>query len=125
MYVYISRIFISSGLMDRHCLTKNQLNCEIGDDDIALLAQHFDKIELYSNLMNLTSAEKDDVVNASSLKGNQVAMIKCLSLWKGRDSFKATYAALLEMLLRLEKGEIANNVCRYLAEKNGEITVII
>ncbi len=123
--VYVNNIHLSSGLMNRHRLTENQLNCEIRDDDITLLAKHFDKIELYPNLMNLNSAEKDDVLITLHRNGSQMAMIKCLSLWKGRDSFKATYTALLEILLRLEKGEIANNVCLYLAKKNGKITMII
>ena len=107
--------------MERYCLTKNQLNCEIGHNDITLLAKHFEKIELYFDLMNLSSAEKDDVVNIMFSRGSQVAMIKCLSLWKGHNSFNATYVALLEVLLRLEKGEIANNVCLYLAAKNGRL----
>ncbi len=109
------------GLVKRHHLTDVQLNCEIGQDDIPLLAKYFDKIELYLDLMNLNPAEKEDVVNTLHAKGNQVAMIKCLSLWKGHDSFNATYVALLEVLLRLEKGEIANNVCLYLAVKNGRL----
>ncbi len=111
--------YLSSVLMERYCLTENQLNCKIGQDDITLLAKHFDQIELYLDLMNLSLAEKDDVVNTLHARGNQIAMIKCLSLWKAKDSFKATYVALLEMLLGLEKGEIANNVCQFLARKNG------
>ncbi len=104
--------------MKKHHLTDVQLNCEIGRDDIPLLAKYFDKIELYPKLMNLNPAEEQDVVNILHTS-SQVAMSKCLSLWKGHDPFKATYAALLKMLLMLEKGEIANNVCQYLAEKNG------
>ncbi len=105
--------------MERYCLTKNQLNCEIGHNVTTLLAKHFEKIQLYFDLMNPRSAEKDDVVNIMNSRGSQVAMIKCLSLWKGHDSFQATFVALLEILRKLEKGEIANNVCQYLAEKNG------
>ncbi|XP_064389593.1 uncharacterized protein LOC135337585 isoform X3 [Halichondria panicea] len=104
-------------LVKRHHLTDVQLNREIGRDDIPLLAIYFDKIELYPKLMNLNPAEEQDVINTLHAS-SQVAMIKCLSLWKGHDPFKATYVALLEMLLRLEKGEIANNICLYLAAKN-------
>ena len=106
-------------LVKRHHLTDVQLNREIGRDDIPLLAIYFDKIELYPKLMNLNPAEEQDVINTLHAS-SQVAMIKCLSLWKGHDPFKATYVALLEMLLRLEKGEIANNICLYLAAKNGK-----
>ncbi|XP_064398622.1 uncharacterized protein LOC135345186 isoform X4 [Halichondria panicea] len=105
-------------IVKRNHLTDVQLNCEIGHGDIPLLAKYFDKIELYPKLMNLTPAEEQDVVNTLHARGSQVAMIKCLSLWKGHDLFKAKYTALLEVLLRLEKGEIANNVCLYLAAKN-------
>ena len=107
--------------MKRHHLPDVQLNCEIGCGDIPLLAKYFDNIELYPKLMNLNPAEEQDVVNTLHANGSQVAMIKCLSLWKGHDSFNATYVALLEILLRLEKGEIANNICLHLAAKNGRL----
>ncbi len=107
-------------LVKRHSLTDIQLNCEIGKVDIPILAKHFDKIELHMELMNLSPAEQEDVVNTMHTRGNQVAMTKCLSLWKGHISFDATYRALLEVLLRLEKGEVANNVCLYLAAKKGK-----
>ena len=119
--IYYTNIHLSLVLMERYCLTEHQLNCEIGQDDITLLAKHFEKIELYFDLMNLSSAEKDDVEKIMHSRGSQVAMIKCLSLWKGHDSFKATFLALLEILIKLEKGEIARNVCQYLAEKNGRL----
>ena len=107
-------------LVKRHSLTDIQLNCEIGKVDIPFLAKHFDKIELYMEVMNLCSAEQGDVVKTMHASGNQVAMTKCLSLWKGQISYNATYRALLEVLLRLEKGEVANNVCLYLAAKKGK-----
>ena len=108
------------GLVKRHHLTDVQLNHEIRNGDIPILAKYFNKIELYPKLMNLDPAEEQDVVNNLNTS-SQVAMIKCLSLWKEHDPFKATYVALLEILLRLKKGEIANNVCLYLATKNGRL----
>ncbi len=110
-------------IVKRHHLTDVQLNCEIRDGDIPRLAKYFDKVELYPKLMNLNPAEEQDVVDTLHANGNQVAMSKCLSLWKEHDSFKATYEALLEVLLKLDKGEIANNVCLYLAAKNGRLYI--
>ncbi len=109
-------------LVEEHCLTNHQLNSRIGDDDIPLLAEYFSKVELYSGLMKLSEADKKNVTRTLHTDDTQTAMSKCLSLWKRRDPLKATYIALLEIILKLGAGETANNVGRYLA-KNGKITV--
>ncbi len=104
-------------LMERHHLTDVQLNREIGDDDIPPLADYFDKVKLYLDLMELSSADKQNVLH--NLNDTQIAMSQCLSLWKRHDPSKATYIALLEIILKLRAGKTADNVCRYLAAKNG------
>ena len=69
------------------------------------------------HLMNLTESEKTDLQNENC---NQIAMINCLSFWRGHNPSEATYMSLLNILLRLGEGEIAYNVCQYLAEHIGE-----
>ena len=59
-----------------------------------------------------------------SLNGNKAAMISCLNYWKTSDPFKATYKVLLEIILELERGDIANGICFYLSSKKSKSTLM-
>ncbi len=110
-------------LAERHQLTDVQLKRQIGKDDISILAQHFDKVELYPGLMKLSIADEETVLR--NLNDTRTAMSKCLSFWKQHDPFEATYEALLEIVLKLNAGETADEVCQYLAKpkKDGKVRV--
>ncbi len=103
-------------LMRRYKLTDEQLNSKIRSSDIYLLATHFDDVELYLNAMELPPAEQTDVSMLRRSQGTQGAMINCLKIWKERDPFQATYRALLDIVLRLGKGETADHICRQLTQ---------
>ncbi len=110
-------------LVEEHCLTNHQLNSRIEKKDIPLLAEYFSKVELYSDVMKLSEADKQNVTRALHID-TQTAMSKCLNIWKKRDPLKATYIALLEIILKLGEGETANNVGRYMyLAKNGKISM--
>ncbi|XP_064398620.1 uncharacterized protein LOC135345186 isoform X3 [Halichondria panicea] len=111
-------------LMERHHLTRAQLNRELGDRDSVLLAKDFDNIRLYPELMNLDSAEKQDVLN-TLCTSSQVAMSQCLSFWTKHNPLNATYIALLKIILELGAGKTADNVCRYLAKKKESSGAVI
>ena len=102
--------------MSRYSLTDEQLNSEIGDSDIPYLAEYFDGVKIYSSAMGLTPAQQADVNRLYCNEGTQVAMTECLILWKRHDPFAATYKALLELLLRLRKDEIADDICQHLSQ---------
>lgn len=116
----LSFIVTIEELMERHHLTRAQLNRELGDRDSVLLAKDFDNIRLYPELMNLDSAEKQDVLN-TLCTSSQVAMSQCLSFWTKHNPLNATYIALLKIILELGAGKTADNVCRYLAKKKGRL----
>ena len=99
-------------------MTSDQLDCEIEDADVTCLAQHFDNVELYPSVFGLTTAEQADVRRMVHVNGNQIAMAKCLSLWRGHNPSTATLRALLDILLRLRKEEIASKVCDYYHPKH-------
>ena len=101
-------------LMRRYNLTDEQLNREIVDSDTPVMALHFDDVEMYSIAMGLAIAEQADVKES---RGNQAAMLKCLQVWKERDPFQATYRALLDIVLRLGKGETADKICQQLSQR--------
>ncbi|XP_064387585.1 uncharacterized protein LOC135335877 isoform X2 [Halichondria panicea] len=108
-------------LMVKHGVTDEQLDREIEQDDLAPVAMHFDNVELYLNPLKLTGNEKADVKRDAFVKGNQVAVINCLSIWKGHKPSGVTFRALIRILLDLRKEEIATKICQYLADGNSQV----
>ena len=98
--------------MELYSVNSDQLDCEIEERDIVCLAEYFDNVELYVSVLGLTAAEQVDV-RQMQVQGNQIAMIKCLSLWRRHNPSAATLRTLLEILLKLKKEEIASRVCKY------------
>ena len=84
--------------------------------DIPYVAKYFDGVIIYSSAMGLTPSELADVKDLSYRKGIQVAMTECLILWKRHDPVTATHKALLELLLKLSKEEIADQICQHLTK---------
>ena len=76
---------------------------------------YFDNVDYYLSAMGLSESEQVDVKNMSS---NQLAMAKCLSLWRRHHSSTATLKALIEILLSLRKEEIVSKVCNYYCPKH-------
>ncbi len=103
--------------MVKHGFIDKQLDQEIEQDDLAPLAMHFDNVELYLNPLKLTDNEQADVKRDAFVKGNQVAVITCLSIWRGHEPSEATFRALIKILLDLKKEKIATKICQYLKEK--------
>ncbi|XP_064391903.1 uncharacterized protein LOC135339643 isoform X3 [Halichondria panicea] len=102
-------------LMDKHKLTTAQVNSEIQQKDIPLLAGYFDNVGFYIYLMELSPGEQSDV-QLKKNESNHLAMIECLTIWKRRKPSQATFRALLEMLVKLKKEEIAAKVCQCITE---------
>ncbi len=100
-------------LMDKCQLTTSQVNGEIQQEDVPCLAAYFDSVEFYVDMMNLTTSEQSDV-RLKKIESNHLAMIECLKIWKRKKLSQATFGVLLEMLVKLKKGEIATQVCQYL-----------
>ncbi len=97
--------------MDKYHLTTSQINREIQQKNIPLLAVHFDNVEFYIYLLELTPGEQSDV-RLKRTESNHLAMIECLTIWKRKKPRQATFRALLEMLVMLKKEEIAAEVCQ-------------
>ena len=73
--------------------------------------------------MGLTRAEQANVNELFHKRGTQVAMTECLTVWKQHNPYAATYRALLELLLRLRKEKIADEICQHLTQC--EYTIIL
>ena len=102
--------------MSRYSLTDQQLDSEIGDSDIPYMTEYFDGVKIYSRAMGLTPAEQADVNKLYCYEGTQVAMTECLTIWKQHNAYAATHRALLELLLRLRKEKIADDICQHLTQ---------
>ncbi len=104
--------------MVKHGVTGEQIDREIEQDDLALVAMHFDDVELYLNPLKLTDNEQVDVRRETYIsRSNQVAVIICLSIWRSHKPSEATFRALIKILLELKKEKIASKICQYLKEK--------
>ncbi|XP_064390660.1 uncharacterized protein LOC135338452 isoform X2 [Halichondria panicea] len=105
-------------LMDKYHVDTVQLDREIPDNEVAVIAAYFDSVELYSQAMGLSAADQTTVRTTLLQYDAQTAMTRCLSIWKQLYSFKATFRALLELLLRLNRTEVAAQVCQYLTQNS-------
>ncbi len=104
--------------MVKRGVTDEQLDREIEQDDLAPVAMHFDDVELYLNPLKLTDSEQGDVRRENYLsRSNPVAVINCLSIWRGHKPSEATFRVLISILLDLKKEEIAIKICQYLKDK--------
>ena len=103
-------------LIKRYNLTDEQLDSEIEDSNTPKLALCFDNVELYSSSMGLAIAKQADVKQSCRTDGTQAAMMECLQIWKEHNPFQATYRALLNIVLGLEKGDTAHQICQQLTQ---------
>ena len=104
-------------LVETYSMSSKQLNCNLKERDITHLAYHFDSVELYLGVFELTAAEKADLKATAYLHGTQTAMSKCLSFWRSHNPSAATLRALLEILLSIGKEHIASKICNYYFQK--------
>ncbi len=66
--------------MVKHGVTDKQLDLGIEQDDLSLVAMHFDDVELYFHPLKLNGNKQADARTCAHVsKSNQVAVINCLS----------------------------------------------
>ena len=100
-------------------VTDSQLDTEIEEADMILLAKNFDNVETLSVQLRLTPADRQDVKDAKLQYNTQTAVDKALRLWRKANPGAATYRALVEIVLRLgvNSTAIAEEVCKFSALK--------
>ncbi len=104
-------------LTRRYNLTDEELNREIEHSDTPNVAIYFDDVSIYSSAMRLAPAEQADVIRLYHSEGTQSAMMKCLKVWKQHNSSRATYRALLDIVLILGKRDTADKICQQLTQR--------
>ena len=96
-------------------MTNNQLDREITEYDLHSLAGCFDNYNNYLTKLGLTKAEQIDVRRVEFLeRSHQSAMREALRLWRKPDPNAATFRALLGIVLRLGKQQVAQDICKYI-----------
>ena len=105
-------------LSEMYAISSEQLEGEIEDSDIIVLADYFDNVEYYLSVLGLSPAEQTDIRLKKVLEGTQIAMCHCLLVWKRHNPSRATLRRLLEILLCLKKEETASHVCKYFFPKH-------
>ncbi len=98
-------------------MTNSQLDTEIEETDMIILAAHFDHIGTYSTLFGPKNSQQQDVIDEKIRYDTQVAMSLAMKLWRRRNPAAATYRALVEIVLSLRKVDVATEVCEFLAHK--------
>ncbi len=86
---------------------------EIPSHDLVYLADFFDCVDFLVDLLELTPSEKSDAAKKGT---TQTAVHFCLSCWKKREPEKATFQALLGIVRKLKRGDIARNIETYFRE---------
>ena len=100
-------------------VTDSQLDTEIEEEDMILLAAYFNNVELLCVQLHLTPADKQDAQNRASQFDIQTGVDKALRLWRKPNPGAATYRALVEIALRMGVNgtAFAEKVCEFLALK--------
>ena len=98
-------------LKKRFELTDAQLKKEIEEKYIPELADCFDNFHDYFEKFPLKRGQKTDVMTEVNRNGTQAGWKKALSLWRKLNPFTATYESLLEIVLSLQKGDVAVSIC--------------
>ncbi len=94
-------------LKERTKVTDSQLDTEIKETDMIILAAHFDNVETYPVQLGLSPAEHQTVRSLSFQYDIQTAMDKALRLWRQHNPGAATYRALVMIVLRMGKEALA------------------
>ena len=101
-------------LMRLRKLKDCDLDQTIQEEDITELAAYFDNVDNYIGGLGLKPGQQTDVRNEADKRDTKTAVIKALKLWREPNPFKATYRALIEIVLEQKNGVLADNIACYL-----------
>ena len=103
-------------------VTDTQLDTEIEERDMVLIARYFRDVETLSEQLGLTPADQQNAKNATLQYDVQTGVKKALGLWRKANPAAATYRNLVKILLRMgDNGiTIATEVCKFSASIEGK-----
>ena len=104
-------------LKKRNRVSDTQLDTEVIEHDIYILAGCFDNLENYLDQLRLTPGQQTYIYDIAVRQDIQTAMAKALKLWRAPNPLVATFRALLTIILDLKRGDVAVRVCQYIADR--------
>ena len=93
---------------------RRRIDDVIEQHDLPILAGYFDDVEYYLDAFELSPHEKTDVRRGVFTHGTPVGMNELLSFWRMHNPYSATFRALLDILRKLKKKQIADRILSYL-----------
>ncbi len=98
-------------------VTDQQLDQEIPDSDIILVAEKFQAAPNLLDHLHLTPANRGDVADVTIHHGNQAGVAHALRVWQGVNPSRATFRTLVEIAIGLKRGDTASDICRFIVKK--------
>ena len=118
--IFLNLYFIADELLSSFERTSGVsdalLDMETKERDFHILGGYFDTLSGLPERLDLTPAECADVKERAHREGTQSGVAHALKLWRRVDPSKATYRALLDILISLRRGDIAVNIRKYIVE---------
>ena len=102
------RYQIPQGLLDDTFTDEHAKEFALSVDSWELLASHLDLSEQQIEAIKIDN------------KSQEVRRLKVLNKWKQKFAYHATYRRLLEVLLSIDRKDLACNVCELVTSKQGE-----
>ena len=94
-------------------IADEQLNSDVDASVLQEIAKHFGTHEKIVGPLgfNFNESQKADVKRCVNQSGQEAGTFKALTIWQNRNP-SVTYRALIEIVLKLEEGLLAEKVCR-------------
>ena len=98
-------------------VTDQQLDQEIPNRDIILVAENFQATPNLLDHLHLTPADRGDVTDFTRRFGNQAGVAHALRVWQRVNPSRATFRTLVEIAIGLKRGDTASDICRFIVKK--------
>ncbi|XP_064397038.1 uncharacterized protein LOC135343935 isoform X2 [Halichondria panicea] len=98
-------------------ITDEQLNLNIQETYLYELAACFDNTDDYVEILGLSDAQQTDVKEEKAkvvINRTQAGMKLALKYWLRKEHLEATFRSLLSLILSMNKGNVAGEVCEFL-----------
>ena len=98
-------------------VTDQQLNEEIEAKDFYMLGRNFDTLTGLLEELDLDPADCANVRRRVDQEDIQSGVALALRLWQRMNPTNSTFKELVEISLRLRKGDVALQICKYIVKK--------
>ena len=95
-------------------ISADELNKPCSDEHITSISLFLTNWQIVASLLGLTETDEEDVEEEG--KKTQDKRYKTLRRWKAKNLFKATYRVIVDVFLTLGRADLADKVCRLLAD---------